>query len=184
MSSQPLASPVRGRGMSPRLRKLVLTAHVTFSVGWLGAVAAFLALALAGLTSGDASVVRAGYVAMDVIGWSIIVPLGIGSLVAGLVQSLATEWGLFRYYWVLVKFVLTIGAIALLMLHMQLVRYLASMAASTTLSSPDLRDLRIQLIGDAGAALLVLLVATALSIFKPRGMTRRGRRARRGQAPA
>ena len=170
--------------MSPRLRRLVLTAHVTFSVGWLGAVAAFLALAISGLASGDDHMVRAGYVAMDLIGWYVIVPFGVGSLMAGLVQSLGTEWGLFRYYWVLVKFVLTIGAIALLMLHMQLVRYLASVAASTTLSSTDLRDLRIQLVGDAGAALLVLLVATALSIFKPRGMTRRGRRARRGQATA
>ena len=37
-----------GWAMSPRLRKLALTAHVTFSVGWLGAVAAFLALSIAG----------------------------------------------------------------------------------------------------------------------------------------
>jgi hypothetical protein len=36
--------------MTPRLRKFALTAHVTSSVGWLGAVAAFLALAVAGLT--------------------------------------------------------------------------------------------------------------------------------------
>ena len=31
--------------------KAALTAHVTVSVGWLGAVEAFLALAVAGLTS-------------------------------------------------------------------------------------------------------------------------------------
>lgn len=31
--------------MNPRLRKLTLTAHVTASVGWLGAVTAFLVLA-------------------------------------------------------------------------------------------------------------------------------------------
>ncbi len=37
--------------MPPQLRKLALTVHVTASVGWLGAVAAFLALAIAGLTS-------------------------------------------------------------------------------------------------------------------------------------
>jgi hypothetical protein len=184
MSSEPLAPPARWRGMSPRLRKLVLTAHVTFSVGWLGAVAAFLALAISGLTSDDARVVCAAYLAVDTIGTYVIVPFGVGSLVAGLVQSLGTEWGLLRYYWVLVKFVLTVGAIALLLLHMQLVRYLAGVAASTSLSSSDLSDLRIQLVGDAGAALLVLLVATALSIFKPRGMTRRGRRARRVQASA
>ncbi|MEV5301165.1 hypothetical protein [Amycolatopsis methanolica] len=38
-------------GGSPRVRKIALAAHVTTSVGWLGAVGAFLALALAGLTT-------------------------------------------------------------------------------------------------------------------------------------
>jgi hypothetical protein len=90
---------------------------------------------------------------------------------------LGTEWGLFRHYWVLVKFVLTIVAIAVLLLHMQLVSYLSSVAAETTLFAGDLRGLRVQLVGDAGAALLVLLVTTTLSIYKPRGMTRRGKRA-------
>ena len=35
--------------MAPGLRKFALTAHVTCSVGLLGAIAAFLALAVAGL---------------------------------------------------------------------------------------------------------------------------------------
>jgi hypothetical protein len=165
--------------MTQRLRKLVLAAHVTFSVGWLGAVAAFLALAVSGLASQDAQMVRADYLAMELIGWYVIVPFSIAALLAGLVQSLGTEWGLFRHYWVLVKFVLTVACIGFLLLHMQLVSYLSSVAADITASSADLRDLRIQLVGDAGAALLVLLVATALSIYKPRGMTRRGRRAQR-----
>lgn len=184
MTAEPLARPgamSRLLAMPPHLRKLVLTAHVTFSIGWLGAVVAFLALAVSGLASRDARMVRADYLAMDVIGWYVIVPFSVGALVIGLIQSLGTEWGLFRYYWVLVKFVLTIVAIAVLLLHMQLVSYLSSVAAETTLSGADLRDLRIQLIGDAGAALLVLLVATVLSIYKPRGLTRRGQRAQRAR---
>jgi len=167
--------------MTPRLRKLVLTAHVTLSVGWLGAVAAFLALAVSGLVGRDAQLVRADYLAMDLIGWYVIVPCSLAALFVGLVQSLGTEWGLFRHYWVLVKFVLTVAATGLLLLHMQLVSYLSSVAANTALSGGDLRDLRLQLVGDAGAALLVLLAATALSIYKPRGMTRRGRRAQRAR---
>lgn len=39
--------------MSPGLRKLALTAHVTTSVGWLGAVAASLGLGVAGMTLQD-----------------------------------------------------------------------------------------------------------------------------------
>jgi hypothetical protein len=59
----------------PGLRKFVLTAHVISSVGWLGAVAVFLALGVTGLTSPDTQVVRAVYLAMEPAGWSALVPL-------------------------------------------------------------------------------------------------------------
>jgi len=157
--------------MTPGLRKLALTAHVTSSVGWLGAVAGFLALAVAGLTSQDAQIVRAAYLAMELTGWCVIVPLSLASLLTGLAQSLGTEWGLFRHYWVLVKLLITIVATILLLVHMQPVGHLARVVAETTLSRGELAGLRIQLVADAGAALLVLLVATALSVFKPWGMT-------------
>lgn len=66
--------------MTPRLRKLALTAHITFSVGWLGAVAGFLALSIAGLTSHDAEVVRGAYLSMNLIGLYIIVPMSFAAL--------------------------------------------------------------------------------------------------------
>ena len=103
--------------MPPRLRKWTLTAHITFSVGWAGAVAGFLALSIAGVTSQDPEVVRAAYVGMNLIGWFIIVPCSLAALLSGIVQSLGTEWGLFRHYWLLLKFVFTIVATLLLLLH-------------------------------------------------------------------
>ncbi|GAA4388624.1 hypothetical protein [Hymenobacter koreensis] len=154
---------------SPPLRKFVLTAHITFSVGWLGAVAAFLALAIAGLTSEDPQLVRAAYLAMGLSGWFVIVPSSLGSLATGVVQALGTPWGLFKHYWVLVKLMLTVGATLLLLLHMQPVTYLAEVAAKTDLSTTDLRGLRLQLLADAVAALVVLLAATAISVYKPWG---------------
>ena len=110
--------------MTPGLRKFALTAHVTTSVGWLGAVAAFLALAIAGLTSQDAHLLRAAYLAMELTAWSIIVPLSLASPLTGLVQSLGTPWGLFRHYWVLVKLLITIPASIVLLLHMQPIGHL------------------------------------------------------------
>jgi hypothetical protein len=109
---------------------------VTFSAGWLGAIAAFLVLAVAGLTSQDAQTVRAAYLALNLIGWYVLVPCSLASLVTGLVQSLATEWGLFRHYWVLVKFLLTIAAVALLLVHMQPVERMSGAVAASTLSVP------------------------------------------------
>jgi len=110
------------------------------------------------------------------ITWFVIVPLSLASLLTGLVQSLGTTWGLSRHYWVLAKLLLTVLATAVLLLHTQPISYVARVAAETTLSSADLRRLRIQLVADAGAALLVLLVTTTLSVYKPRGMTPYGRR--------
>jgi hypothetical protein len=160
--------------MSPRIRKLALTAHVTASVGWLGAVAGFLALAIGGLTSQQSQTVGATYLAMELIIWSVIVPLSLASLLTGLISSVGTTWGLFRHYWVLAKLLLTILATTLLALHTQPVGRVASLATERTLSSADLRKVRIQLVADAGAALLVLLVNTTLGVYKPRGMTRYG----------
>jgi hypothetical protein len=100
--------------------------------------------------------------------------LSLASLLSGLVQALGTTWGLFRYYWIVVKLLTTIFSTILLMLHMLPTSRLAGAAAATALSSADLRQLRIQLAADAGAALLALLVATTLAVYKPQGMTRYG----------
>jgi hypothetical protein len=157
--------------MTPGLRKFALTAHVTSSVGWLGAVAGFLVLAVAGLTSRDAQIVRAAYLGMEMTAWFIIVPLSLASPLTGIVMSLGTTWGLFRHYWVLIKLLITVFATIVLLLHMQPIGHLARVVAATTLSKGELAGLRIQLVANAGAALLALLVATALSVYKPRGMT-------------
>src|SRR5438105_15650014 len=84
--------------MTPRLRQLALTAHVTASVGWLGSVAAYLALAVTFMSSRDPQVERTVIFSMALIGWSVIVPLSFASLATGLVMSLGTDWGLFRPY--------------------------------------------------------------------------------------
>lgn len=160
--------------MKPAMRKFVLTAHITSSVGWLGAVAAFLALSIAGLTSPDTQRVRAAYLAMDMTGWLVIVPLSFVSLVTGLINSLGSDWGLFRHYWVIFKLLIAIVATGLLLLHMQPTSYVANIAANSALSAADLRAVRIQLVADAGAAVVVLLIATVLSVYKPRGLTTYG----------
>jgi len=169
----------------PRLRKFVLTAHVVSSVGWIGAVAVFLALGVAGLTSQDAQVVRAVYLAMEPAGWSVLVPLSLASLLTGLVQSLGTKWGLFRHYWILIKLLINVFATIIVLLYMQTLGYLAGVAAQTTLSSGDLDGLRSPSpVIHAGLGLVLLLVAATLSVYKPRGMTRYGQRKQREQRSA
>lgn len=161
--------------MPSGLRKLTLTAHVTTSVGWLGAVAAFLLLAVAGLASRDAQLVRAAYLTMDLLGWFLIMPFCLASLLTGVLQAVGTRWGLFQHYWVLIKLLMTALATLVLLLHMEPISSLSRLARETQFVRLDFHALRIQLAVDAGAALLVLLVATAMSVYKPRGLTGYGR---------
>ena len=160
--------------MSPRTRALSLTAHVGSSVGWLGAVTAFLALAVAGVLRNEPEVVRSMYVAMNVSTWAVIVPLGLAALVTGIIQSLGTPWGLFRHYWVVVKLALTVLATLVLFIHTQPIEQVAAVAQAGPLLPGQLWGLRMQLVGDASAALFVLMVVTALSIYKPWGLTQYG----------
>lgn len=158
--------------MPPTVRKLALTAHVTFSMGWLGAVAAFLVLAIAGLLGPGEQPVRAAYQAMDLIGWKLIVPLCFASLLTGVVQALGTPWGLLRHYWVLMKLAATAVLTVLLLVHMQPTRRLAAVAVDAAVSGAGLHQLQIQLAVDAASALLALIVVVALAIYKPQGVTR------------
>lgn len=120
--------------MAPGPRKFALTAHVACSVGSLGGVAAFLALAVAGVTTPDAWMARAAYSAMGVIAWFVVLPLVLGSLLSGLVQALGTPWGLFRHWWVLAKLLLTGVVTIILVLQLEAISQVAVAAADAALS--------------------------------------------------
>lgn len=166
------------------VRRTALTAHVAVSVGWFGAVAVSLVLAAEGLLASDADTVRAVWLSLDLVGWWALVPLSLLSLSTGLVQALGTRWGLLRHYWVVVKLVLNLIATGVLLLYTQTLDALADAArhASTASlvagglvdASPLIHSL---------AALLLLLGAIVLSVFKPRGLTNYGMRKENG-APA
>jgi hypothetical protein len=120
--------------------------------------------------------VRAAYPAMELTARFVIVPLAFASLLSGLIQSLGTPWGLFRHYWVLVKLLLTTFATIVLLAKMPLINYAARRATETKLSNANLRAAGIQLAVHAAGGLLVLLVVTALSVYKPWGLTNYGQR--------
>ena len=154
--------------MVPGLRKFALTVHLTVSVGWIGAVVAYLALGVSAVTSQDVQTVRAAWIAMEVIGWFAIVPLAIASVLTGIIMSLGTSWGLFRHYWVLISLVLTVFSTIILLLHMPTVSVLADMAQAA--DSGHLAELGGDLL-HPGVGLVVLLVITGLNVYKPRGLT-------------
>ena len=157
--------------MSPPVRRFALSVHLTCSVGWIGAVVAYIALGIAATRSGSPDTVRSAWAAMEIIGWYVLIPLALGSWVTGLVMSLGTRWGLFRYYWVLVAFVFTTLAATVLVMHMPDVSSVSD--AVQTAPASDLE----QYGGDlfhAVIALVLLLVIQVLNLYKPPGVTPHG----------
>lgn len=157
--------------MSPRVRKFALTTHILISVGWVGAVAAYLALDVAVATSQDPQLVEAAWIGMGIIGWYVIIPLAFGSLVTGVVMALGTRWGLFRHYWVLISFLLTVFAVGVLLTQVEHFSYSPSFVGDHhTTAVPNRRVLGGTLF-HSGGGLIVLLVITTLNVYKPAGLT-------------
>jgi len=138
--------------MPPGLRKVTLTTHITSSIGWFGATACFLALALAGMTSPDRELVRAAYLVMSVTTWFVIIPLALVGLLTGVVSSLFTRWGLFRYYWVLLKLVITVLATLILLVHTRPIDLLATASAKTAVVGAGLHGAQLEMVIASGAA--------------------------------
>jgi hypothetical protein len=160
--------------MTPALRRFTFTTHITSSIGWVGAVLAFLALAIIGFTSDDPLKVRGAYLLMAPAAWLVLVPLAHASLLSGIVLSLGTTWGLFRYYWVVLKLGITIFATVILLIYMGTFREMAGVAADPVMDLSVVRNA--SPIVHAILALILLLTATGLGVYKPLGMTDYGRR--------
>jgi flagellar biosynthesis protein FlhB len=163
--------------MTPRTRNLALTAHITASVGWIGALAVFLAHALASTMSQDPHVVRSMSIAMGITAWFVILPLSLATLATGLVQALGTAWGLFKHYWIIFKLLLTGITTAVLLMKLQPISFLAEAATEATFSASDHTGLQKSLVFHSVGGLVILLAILALAVFKPKGMTSTGIRA-------
>ena len=160
--------------MTPALRRVTFTTHITSSVGWVGAAMVFLALAVIGVTSDDERTVRGAYLVMAPAAWFVLVPLAHASLLSGIALSLGTTWGLFRHYWVVVKLGITVFATVILLIYMGTFRQMAGVAADPVLDLAVVRNA--SPIVHAILALVLLLAATVLGVYKPFGMTAYGRR--------
>lgn len=155
--------------MTSRTTKLFLISHITFSIGWLGAIAVFIVLAVKGFNASDKQIAQSTFLAMEVSAWLVILPFCIASLITGLIQAFITHWGLFKYYWIIVKLILTLAMTILLILHLQPISSLLNNANNHTPVTLNDSKTLLDLITKAGLAILALVAITTISIYKPWG---------------
>lgn len=161
----------RTRPGPPRLprnaRRFLLTAHVVTSVGWLGVAYALLVMALSAQAATDPGTRAATYTLMLSFDDAAMLPLGLAALVTGVILGVGSHWGLIRHWWVAAKLVLNVAVLVVPMLT----RHPALVDAVDTARAGLLTDPAQQVLDGSIASVVVLTVATVLSVYKPWGRT-------------
>lgn len=173
------APPRKFPKMPPSVRKLFLVMHVLSSVTWLGLTIGNMTLAVAAATTADPAVQVGLFHALDTFGEVLMIPVAWTAFLAGLLMALGTQWGLVRHRWVLTKFLITSVTVMLttflLTPGLKELGDLADRTPPGQLADQDFGE-TMGLIAPgivSGACYLTCLV---LSIYKPWGRTRWGRR--------
>lgn len=156
----------RRRKLSARWRKTVLLVHVILSMGWLGMSATTLVMSVVALSETQPTLLRAVFEFEEQLSVVLGRPMAIGTLVTGLVLSFGTKWGLFRYYWVLVKFVLLIAMVAAAVILLP--QWISDgIAFADRPGSAELASAQWGLLAVAAFHVTGLVVSCALSVYKP-----------------
>jgi hypothetical protein len=156
--------------LSPRTRRIVLTTHIVASVGLLGDVAVYLAVATRAATTSDPALQSACYELLTMFGFVFGIPLSLGSLATGVALGLGSKWGVIRYPWVTTKLALNVSVI--------LVGALLLGPTADAMHQGGDADAGGLLIAGAAYDVAALTLATTLSVFKPGRARRREPRLR------
>lgn len=163
------------RRLTPTARKWLLLLHVVTSVGWLGLNVGNLTLAVTGTLTDDPATQHTAFGAMYLVGGPLLIPVSLLAYASGILLGFYSKWGVLRYRWVLVKFVLT--TIAVVLLPLSLVpglRELSDLMAATPPNQlADAGDLSMSMLSAGVVSTSMYLTNTVLSVLKPWGRTRR-----------
>lgn len=140
----------------------LLVVHLVAGAGLVGAALALVCLGFAGVAGADALTV---YPAAHLIEAAVIVPLALIALGSGLLLVRLGRWRLRRNLWLVVKLVVTtaLTLVAVLVLEPGLARLADAARDGTALSAGQ----RLRVAVFPGIALLLLMLNTALAVYKP-----------------
>lgn len=151
--------------LAPRTRKAVVVLHVIASVALLGQVWVNMVLALFAMATSDAGAARVAYTFLQLFVFSSAIPFTMLSLLTGVVLGVGSKWGVLRYRWVSAKLVLLVLTV---LIGMTVQGPLLEQLVAAP--SPGVRWAHA---ATTGLQLVLLVVATWLSVFKPGGRIRR-----------
>lgn len=172
-AATPTPTPSRPpRRLTGRPRRLLRATHVVAAGGWFGLVVAMLALGVTARTAASMELAEVTYRLMARIGGIVIPPMAVATLLSGLALSLLTPWGLLRHWWIVTK---TVLGLAVIVTAVSLTDTWIEQAMADA-SAIDAAGTR--LVAASVIHLVMLALATVISVDKPWGRTPVGRRRR------
>jgi hypothetical protein len=150
--------------LTVKQRKWLVVAHVLCVVAWLGA--AFSSLVL-GIATSNMSDMHASYIALDVLDKIVIRTFALGTLITGILLSIFTHWGLFRFYWIIVKEVLALSV--MLLGFFAVSQWIEEAITQTSIQHEAIATNHVALLILIALHIVALTIAQILSIWKPWG---------------
>lgn len=153
-----------------RWRKAVLVLHIVSGVGWVGVDFALLPLVVTGLTAEDGETAAASYRAIaTLVPWT-VPALSLLIVITGTLLGLGTKWGLLRYWWVIVK--LVISLVLMLLVFFVLFPAASSLEVTSATTGDEVRaalDDPMMFLYPPVVSCSLLVCSAVLSVVKPWG---------------
>ncbi|MEQ4482139.1 hypothetical protein [Cohnella silvisoli] len=158
-------------------RRVLLTLHLLFVAILFGVHVVLITVSLTAAVTSDESVLKACYTVMHLLAATSIRASTIGTVVTGILLSVFTSWGLFRFYWIIAKEILTllcmvIGLVGIYDWTLKGVRVTDSFGMLAR-SSPDFTANQAFLFTGVVLQLLSMVAMYAISVWKPWGKVSR-----------
>ncbi|WP_280355573.1 PDR/VanB family oxidoreductase [Nocardia otitidiscaviarum] len=180
----PALALLAGR-VRPRTRKALVAAHVIAAACWVGVAVAISAMAFVALTAADIETSRVAYELMAAFDITLLPWCNFATFLTGLALGITTPWGVIRYYWLAAKLVI---AVAILVMAFGFLHNALETAAAQAAVLADAGGTPADLTAAADVALwgfaasaVSLIGAVLLSLYKPGGTTRWGRKSVTGK---
>lgn len=155
--------------LSHKSKNWFLILHILFAAIMLGNMVAFLIFSITVAAANDKGVIHACYQAMNILANTSVRASTIGTTVTGILLSIWTKWGLFKFYWIIVKEGLTLILIGLNLWAMYAWTLQALTGMNTSGEMQGLPFVQAELWTGILFQIISLVLIYVISVFKPWG---------------
>ncbi|WP_404456341.1 hypothetical protein LG329_09245 [Virgibacillus necropolis] len=150
-------------------KRWLLIVHILFAAIMFGNMVTFLILSITVATTDDGKLIETSYQIMYLLSGTSIKASTIGATVSGVLLSVWTKWGLFKFYWIIAKQGLTVLLIGLNLWGMLTWTLQALTFTQMGGERTDIFLVQAELWTGIIIQLLSLVIMFAISVFKPWG---------------